>query len=1050
MYHNYHKHTCYSNLRTLDCVSKPIDYIKRAKELGHTAYFTTEHGWQGNLWEAYTLCEQNDIKCISGAEVYYVDDRHEQDKSNYHLIVICKNKDGMKQLNKILSLANTDGYYYKPRVDLELMLTLNPKDVVVTSACVGGRLFKGDDYEEKFLKPMLKHFGKSFYLEIQCHTDDFQTQYNAKIKELAKRYGIEMIHANDSHYVYENESKYRDLFLKAKGIVYEGESNFILDYPSEDTIKQRYKRQGIFTEEEVERALKNTLVFDECEDLNLTKDIKLPKVHKDKDSNVLLKQIINEKWKEERVHIPREKHKEYLEAIKYEVDIVEKTNMADYFILDYEVVKLAKEKYNGVLTRTGRGSAPSFYINKLLGLTDIDRLDSPITLYPTRFMSTARILQTRSLPDIDLNWADTKPPLQATKDILGEDNVYFMVAYKGLQDSSAFRLWCKAIGMEINEYNDVAKELEDYVNDKKWSKIIEDSKVFRGVIESVSPSPCSYLLLDKPISEEVGLIKVGDVTCCCLDGYNCDVYKFLKNDYLVVSVWGLISDTCKLAKIPIPTIRELNSLLDKETFKMYELGLTCTLNQADSDFATGLIKKYKPNTVGNMSAFVASIRPGFASLLNNFIERKPYSTGVKELDEILTDSYHYLLYQESIMKFLVWLGIEESGTYDIIKKIAKKKFKTEELEELKGKLLKGWIKNVGREQGFKETWQVIEDASRYSFNASHSLSVGLDSLYGAYLKSHYPLEYYTVAFNYYKDDIERTGKLTEELKHFGIKIESPKFGYAKGEYFFNKETNCIYKGVGCIKNLNSKVGDDLYELGNGRTKLYKDFADVLEDLKTKTSINSRQLDILIKIGYFEEYGKTQKLLKIVELFEGIYSKKQFNKTKLPFGIGEDIFSQYSATETKTLFKDVNKMGLIRYISDMIPNKEIPLQTRLNTEVEMMGYVQYKNPILDKRYVLITEVNARYTPVVTTYSLGSGVSVKCKIPKKIWEDLEVGNIIYIKGMEQRMGYKKVGEDDKGKPIFEKDPNKMEWYINDYDVINGSINFVIEELEEGLNV
>ena len=1050
MYHNYHKHTCYSNLRTLDCVSKPIDYIKRAKELGHTAYFTTEHGWQGNLWEAYTLCEQNGIKCISGAEVYYVDDRHEQDKSNYHLIVICKNKDGMKQLNKILSLANTDGYYYKPRVDLELMLTLNPKDVVVTSACVGGRLFKGDDYEEKFLKPMLKHFGKSFYLEIQCHTDDFQTQYNAKIKELAERYGIEMIHANDSHYVYENESKYRDLFLKAKGIVYEGESNFILDYPSEDTIKQRYKRQGIFTEEEVERALKNTLVFDECEDLNLTKDIKLPKVHKDKDSNTLLKQIINEKWKEERVHIPREKHKEYLEAIKYEVDIVEKTNMADYFILDYEVVKLAKEKYNGVLTRTGRGSAPSFYINKLLGLTDIDRLDSPITLYPTRFMSTARILQTRSLPDIDLNWADTKPPLQATKDILGEDNVYFMVAYKGLQDSSAFRLWCKAIGMEINEYNDVAKELEDYVNDKKWSKIIEDSKVFRGVIESVSPSPCSYLLLDKPISEEVGLIKVGDVTCCCLDGYNCDVYKFLKNDYLVVSVWGLISDTCKLANIPIPSIRELNQLLDKETFKMYELGLTCTLNQADSDFATGLIKKYKPNTVGNMSAFVASIRPGFASLLNNFIERKPYSTGVKELDEILTDSYHYLLYQESIMKFLVWLGIEESGTYDIIKKIAKKKFKTEELEELKGKLLKGWIRNVGREEGFKETWQVIEDASRYSFNASHSLSVGLDSLYGAYLKSHYPLEYYTVAFNYYKDDIERTGKLTEELKHFGIKIESPKFGYAKGEYFFNKETNCIYKGVGCIKNLNSKVGDDLYELGNGRTKLYKDFADVLEDLKTKTSINSRQLDILIKIGYFEEYGKTQKLLKIVELFEGIYSKKQFNKTKLPFGIGEDIFSQYSATETKTLFKDVNKMGLIRYISDMIPNKEIPLQTRLNTEVEMMGYVQYKNPILDKRYVLITEVNARYTPVVTTYSLGSGVSVKCKIPKKIWEDLEVGNIIYIKGMEQRMGYKKVGEDDKGKPIFEKDPNKMEWYINDYDVINGSINFVIEELEEGLNV
>ena len=401
------------------------------------------------------------------------------------------------------------------------------------------------------------------------------------------------------------------------------------------------------------------------------------------------------------------------------------------------------------------------------------------------------------------------------------------------------------------------------------------------------------------------------------------------------------------------------------------------------------------------------------------------------------------------MKFLVWLGIEESGTYDIIKKIAKKKFKTEELEELKGKLLKGWIKNVGREQGFKETWQVIEDASRYSFNASHSLSVGLDSLYGAYLKSHYPLEYYTIAFNYYKDDIERTSKLTEELKYFKIKIETPKFGYAKGEYFFNKETNSIYKGVGCIKNLNSKVGDELYELGHGRINLYKDFADVLEDLKTKTTINSRQLDILIRIGYFEQYGKTQKLLKIVQLFDEIYKKKQFNKAKLPFGIGEDLFAQYSATETKTLFKDVNKMGLIRHIADMIPNKDIPLQTRLNTEIEMMGYVQYKNPNLDKKYVLITDVNTKYTPVVNTYSLGSGVSAKCKIPKKIWEDLEVGSIIYIKSIEKRFGYKKVGEDANGKPKFEKDMTKIEWFINEYDVINNAIDFIIEELEEVLN-
>ena len=137
------------------------------------------------------------------------------------------------------------------------------------------------------------------------------------------------------------------------------------------------------------------------------------------------------------------------------------------------------------------------------------------------------------------------------------------------------------------------------------------------------------------------------------------------------------------------------------------------------------------------------------------------------------------------------------------------------------------------------------------------------------------------------------------------------------------------------------------------------------------------------------------------------------------------------------------MGLIRHIADMIPNRDIPLQTRLNTEIEMMGYVQYKNPNLDKKYVLITDVNTKYTPIVNTYSLGSGVSGKCKIPKKKWGDLVVGSIIYIKSIEKRFGYKKDGEDANGNPKFEKDMTKIEWVINEYDVINNDIDFIIEE-------
>ena len=161
----------YSNLRTLDCVSKPIDYINRAKELGHTTYFTTEHGYQGNIFEAHTLCKENDLKCIYGIEAYYVDDIEDKTaRTMYHLILIAMTENARRHINRIMSVANTTGYYYKPRIDLNLLLSLPSNEVIVTSACIAGRMFK-DEWEEKFLKPIYSHFGKNFYLEIQSHVD---------------------------------------------------------------------------------------------------------------------------------------------------------------------------------------------------------------------------------------------------------------------------------------------------------------------------------------------------------------------------------------------------------------------------------------------------------------------------------------------------------------------------------------------------------------------------------------------------------------------------------------------------------------------------------------------------------------------------------------------------------------------------------------------------------------------------------------------------------------------------------------------------------------
>ena len=1000
-YNNYHKHTMYSNLRTLDCISKPIDYINRAKELGHTTYFTTEHGYQGNIFEAHTLCNDNGLKCIYGVEAYYVDDVNDKSsRAMYHIILIAMTERARKEINKIMSAANTDGYYYKPRIDLSMLLSLTPTDTVVTTACVAGRMFK-DGWEEEFLEPVQNHFKNNFFLEVQAHVDDKQKEHNRKILDAHYKYGIPIIHANDSHYIHPNDAKNRDLFLKAKGIVYEEEGGFILDYPDSDEIIRRYEEQGILTREEVESALTNTLIFDNAEGIHIDKEFKIPKVT-DGDSNKVLKKLINEGWAKEKNNVPKEKWKEYIEQIKYEYKIIEDCGMADYFILDHYIVKKSVEEYNAILTRSGRGSAVSFYVNKLLGLTEVDRIGAPITLYPTRFMSAERILSSRSLPDIDLNWADVTPVIQASKDILGEDGIYYMIAYKPLQESSAFRLWCKANDMHISEYDEIAKNLEQYENDPQWTKLINDSKVFRGVVESVAPSPCSFLLSNDKISEIVGLVKVGDVTCCCLDGYNCDVYKYLKNDYLTVMVYQIIDEVYKLIGRPIDDINTLIKNSDDKVWDIYAKGLTTTINQADSDFDKQILKRYKPKNLAELSAYVAAIRPGFASLLNNFVERQPYTTGVKDLDDILEDSFHYLIYQESIMKYLVWLGIEEKGTYDIIKKIAKKKFKEDELKELKTQLLAGWVKNVGKEDGFNETWQVVEDAAHYSFNASHSLSVAIDSLYGAYLKAHYPLEYFTVALSLYSGDMDRTANLISEMNYFGIELKPIKFRHSNANYNIEKETNSIYKGVGAVKYCNEEVGNKLYEM---KDQQFDSFLDLLEIFPG----NSRQREILIKLGYFEEFAGTLKLLKLCDLHDLYNGKKIIKKDKCNLPL--DLVQKYATSETEKQyrFEPEAMQNLLREFADMIPDGEIPLRTRLEAEAEYLGYISYTNPKFQNTGFVLN-VDTKYSPKITVYRLDTGETTVYKLQKAAYQKnaFDKGHILKFYSEERQKSRKVDGE------------------------------------------
>ena len=1066
-YHNYHKHSHYSNIRTLDCVVKPEDYMKRAVELGHTTYFTGEHGFQGNLFEAQTLCEKYNLKPIYSVEAYYVDDIQDRSsRTSYHIMLVGMTKKARYEINKILSIANTEGFYYKPRIGLKELLSLSPEDTIVTTACVASRLFKTIEIKDKdgnvidvdedgwlnnFLIPIYQHFGKNFFLEVQSHKDYKQWEHNQKVMTLHMKFDIPVIHANDSHYIHEGDSYYRDLFLKAKGINYEEESGFILDYPDAETILDRYRKQGVLTPEDAEEAVRNTLVFDNAEPIYTDKEFKIPKVPNDfiweelgtkkysnQDSDLVLKTILAKSWKEKKKTVKKERIPEYEKAIYYETDIVERCHMADYFILDHMVVDRAVNKYGAVITRSGRGSAVSFLINNLLGLTEVDRIKAPTKLYPTRFMSAERILNAKSLPDIDLNFASVEPVIKATEDILGEDGIKYMVAYKPLQRSSAFRLWCKARGFEISEYDDIAKLFADKKNDDEeikkkypnWAVEIEYSKQFRGVIESIAPSPCSFLLSNDPISEIVGLIRVGDQICCCLDGYNCDVYKYLKNDYLTVKIYKIVAEVYKLIGRPIDDISTLINNCDEKVWDIYKNGLTCTINQADSDSGRQLVMRYKPHSLAEMAAWVAAIRPGFASLLNTFINREPYSTGVPELDNILKDTFCFMLYQECIMSYLIWLGMEEKYTYDIIKKISKKKFKEEELQELKEELLENWIKHTESQDGFNDTWQVVEDAAHYSFNASHALSVAIDSLYGAYLKSHYPLEYYSVVLSLYSDDMERTAKLIDELKYFNIKIEPIKFGKSGSQYTLDKENNKIYKGIASVKYCNDQIAEELLELSKNK---YNNFVELLHDIHNHTSVNSRQLTILIGLDFFSDFGQNKYLMEISDLYDKFATVKQIKKDKMEeFGLTEYLMQKYAEKETAKMYKDIDNVGLITELCERLENKSMSVVDQVKFEKEYLEYVVYTNPKVHPSFYIVTDYKTykeTRKPYCVLHNIKTGEDVKARVTNvKVYEYNPFGEYSILRIDRFSLKHKKKCIDGKW-----QETDELENILDNYEVI-----------------
>ena len=1073
------------------------DYAKRAVELGHSILSSCEHGWQGRYIECHDLAKQYGLKFLFAAEAYWVWDRHEEDRSNCHIWIGAKNENGREWINEVLSQANEDGFYYQPRLDEELLDLLPAGDVWITTACVAGWKYLGE--EEERLKALWKKLydkhGDNFMFEVQYHPSERQKELNRYILNLRKEIPAPIIMGCDSHYIEANGAELRSDFLLSKEDrkAYDDEEEWFMDYPDGDTAVQRFREQGVLTEAEIAEAIDRTNCFLEVEEYEcdiFDDSLKLFSLHPDwtqEQKNAEYLRLVDEGWQNYKAEVAPDLLSKYEKEIKSETNTVVECHMADYFIDNYHVIRRGKE-LGGHLTNTGRGSAVSFFTNKLLGFTEVDRIAAKVKMYPERFMTATRILETHSLPDIDFNVAEQDIFAEGQAQVCGRDHAVQMLAYGTQKASAAWKMFAKSQNIDFATANEVSAQIKRYENklhtvdeeekdtinimdyiDKRFHDVYLRSTEYQGIITSWSPAPCAFLLYQGSIRRKIGLVKIKDRICCAMDGHWAEKNHFLKNDLLRVAVVDLINKGYTRAGLKVPTVNELLAMCPPEdpVWDIYRKGCTLGINQVEQPGTASRVGVYAPTNISELCAFIAAIRPGFKSMYKIFESRQDFSYDVKPFDDLLrTDELpqSFCLYQEQQMAVLNYAGFPMSECYAAIKNIAKKR--KEKVLAYHERFINAFSKRLVEQENINKTdaaekaknvWKIIEDAAQYAFNSSHSYSVSLDSLYGAWLKQHHPLAFYETFMRIMdeKGDKDKLAAAKDEAEsYFNIKFPPFKFGQDNRKVTADEENNAISNALTSIKGFNKAAAVALYEIGQEPPKY---LSDVLMALRPK-SIMKSTTEPLAQISYFSSYGNDREVLNIISLCEefGYGAKASMPRERVDNSFLADIVPKYADGLKKdgqpatrytftslqmSALKDEKKQlaaalkknptpeleeqliaveqeiaeELKRIVAQALREcedrvlaagiEDLPFRVKIENQQEILGYVDIRTgKEEDRRLVLVSD----FRPLLSkdtgkpwgyacfTQSLGSGKRIRLTLRSRQYDQnpIKNGSIIYV--------------------------------------------------------
>jgi DNA polymerase-3 subunit alpha len=878
-----HVHSHYS---LLDGLAKVPEIVARAKEFNMDAIALTDHGVLYGAVEFYKAAKKAGIKPILGVETYVAPrDRFSKEGNEryYHLLLLAENNTGWKNIIKLVTKAHLEGFYYRPRIDKDLLREYH-EGVIAMSACLGGEIDQAllaGRFEDAvaIAREYEDIFGKgNYFLEIQKHPHIPDSEkIEPEILRLSRETGIPLVATQDSHYIHSEDAEYHDVLLAVQT------GNRLAD---DDRMSMKEEDFSVLSPEAMaekfsfapDAIARTAEIAARCNvELDLGK-VLLPEFPKPdgKTANAYLRELIEERLP---ARFPQSTEaNEVRDRLEYEIGVIEKTGFADYFLIVQDLIQWAKT--HGIAVGPGRGSAAGSLISYVLGITEINPLT--YNLLFERFLNPERI----QMPDIDIDFSDVRRDevLAYAREKYGEDRVARIITFGTMAARAAIRDAGRAMGYAYAFCDQIAKlipfnptqgmkegwldqclkdvvELKNlYDTNADAKKLIDTARHLEGVARHASVHACGTVIAKDALVERVPLQfapQEKDIIITQFEMHAVEDLGLLKIDFLGLRNLTIIEEAIRL-------IKELNDVTidigaipldDKKTFELLQRGDTTGVFQFESSGMRRYLKDLKPTVLEDIIAMVALYRPGplEAGEVPRFINRKHGKERITYLhpllEPILKNTYGVGVYQEQMMQIARDLGGYTLPEADTLRKAIGKKIKSL-LDEQEAKLLAGMAKNGIPAHAAKQIWEMFPSFARYGFNKSHAACYAMIGYQTAYLKAHYPEEFMAALLDSELSDIERISFLIQEARQSGIDILPPDVN--RSFVTFAPEGKKIRFGLAAIKNVGAEATKAIIE-ERARGGPFKNFEDFLARIQHK-DINKKSLESLAKSGAFDGLG----------------------------------------------------------------------------------------------------------------------------------------------------------------------------------------------------